>query len=169
MKEKITRLFENHGSMVQFIKFCFVGVSNTLISYGIDMLCYYILFVNLSFAGLSGTLGKLHIACPPDRAKVIVITIIAFTISVTNSFFWNNRFVFVGERTGTEKIRVYLKTVLCYGFTGILLSPYLKILLTERGVPYWFSAIITLVITVPINYLLNKFWAYAKTQRKEGT
>ena len=37
---------EKLAPLIQFIKFGLVGVSNTAISYGVEMLCYYVLFKN---------------------------------------------------------------------------------------------------------------------------
>ena len=42
--------------LVQFIKFGLVGVSNTLISYAVEMLGYYVLFSRGMFAGVAAWL-----------------------------------------------------------------------------------------------------------------
>ena len=80
--------------LVQFIKFGLVGVSNTLISYVVEMLGYYVLFVHMSFAGIVSLLGTLGIAATGEQMRVIVVTLLSFVISVTNSYYWNSRYVF---------------------------------------------------------------------------
>lgn len=148
---------KNHSllaGLFQFIKFGIVGVSNTAISYGIEMLCYYVLFVNVFW---------------PDNVRIMITSILAFAISVTNSYYWNSRYVF---QTGTrrslaEHARSYLKTVACYGVTGLLLAPALKIYVSGLGVPYWLASLGSLVITIPLNFLLNKFWAFRKSTDKQ--
>lgn len=137
------------GMLIQFIKFGLVGVSNTAISYGIEMLCYYVILVNSAM---------------PQNAKVIVTSVIAFVVSVTNSYIWNNRFVFQseGKKRLTDHVKAYLKTVICYGITGLILSPVLKMVLVGWNVPYWLASLGTLIITIPLNFVLNKFWAFKK-------
>ena len=56
--------------LLQFIKFGIVGLSNTLISYGV-------------YAGLT------YVGVP-----YVLASVIGFVVSVLNSFFWNNRYVF---------------------------------------------------------------------------
>ena len=149
MKEKLLAPWKNPSlsGLVQFIKFGLVGVSNTLISYAVENGCYYWLFASLA-----------------ERPRVIWANVLAFVISVTNSYYWNNRFVFCrGEKLGCRThLRTYLKTVACYGVTGLLLGPWLKLVLTGWGVPYYLGSLMTLVVTIPLNFVLNKFWAYRK-------
>ena len=149
MKEKLLALWKNPSlsGLVQFIKFGLVGVSNTLISYAVENGCYYWLFTSLA-----------------EWPRVIWANVLAFVISVTNSYYWNNRFVFrKGEKLGWRThLKTYLKTVACYGVTGLLLGPALKGLLTGWGVPYYLGSLLTLVVTISLNFVLNKFWAYRK-------
>lgn len=149
MMEKIKELLHNPslGGLIQFIKFGLVGVSNTLISYGIDMLCYYVIFAS---------------AAMNETIKIWMITFIAFFVSATNSYYWNNRFVFRAKSALKLKEHMvrYLRTVACYGFTGLILSPILKTWVSGMGVPYWIASIGTLIITIPLNFVMNKFWAF---------
>ena len=62
----------------QFIKFGLVGVSNTLISYGIDMLGYYVVFKNTAFSGIIDSLNTIGIKATSDSVKVVIVTAIAF-------------------------------------------------------------------------------------------
>lgn len=155
IKERIAKLMENpkFAPLLQFIKFGLVGVSNTAISYGIDMLCYYVL---LSGSGwVEGT-------------KVIVSSALAFFVSVTNSYYWNNRFVFgQGEKkTAKQHLLTYGKTVLCYGVTGLVLAPLIKQWAASLGVAYWLASLMSLVVTIPLNFVLNKFWAFSGKKKK---
>lgn len=147
MIEKLRALWRHPrlAGLVQFIKFGLVGVSNTLISYAVENGCYY-----WALAALS------------EGPRVIWANVLAFVISVTNSYYWNNRFVFRrGERLNLRAhLKTYLKTVACYGVTGLLLGPALKLLLTGWGVPYYLGSLLTLIVTIPLNFVLNKFWAY---------
>ena len=160
---KIKALIDNKklAPIIQFIKFGLVGVSNTAISYGTEMLCYYLLFKNSDFNLTVKLLSLLSIEASVKSVRIVYPSILAFIISVTNSYYWNNRFVFKsGNRMFKEHLKAYLKTVVCYGITGLVLSPIIKVLLSNVGVPYYIASLGSLVITIPLNFVLNKFWAF---------
>lgn len=133
----------------QFVKFGMVGVSNTLISYGIEMLCYYLLFAQSEMG---------------ESAKILTATALGFVVSVSNSYYWNNRFVFVSEHKKSlkEHAAAYLRMTLCYASTGLVLAPLLKLYVSSLGVAYWLLSMGVLMITIPLNFVLNKFWAFRK-------
>jgi putative flippase GtrA len=119
----------------QFVKFGIVGVSNTLIS----LLIYYIfIFINM----------KLY----------LVGSIVGFLVSVLNSYFWNNRYVFKAEKR--NHVKALMKTYLSYGLTSLLSIGLLVILVEVLNVSEIMAPIINLAITIPLNFLLNKFWAF---------
>lgn len=168
MKEKLRELMEKlensrFAPFVQFIKFGLVGVSNTLISYVVEMLCYYVLFRSAGFNGIIGLLGGWGVAVESEQIKIILTTLLAFVISVTNSFVLNNRFVFRAQekQTAGQIAKAYGKTVLCYALTGIVLAPVLRLWLVGMGIPYWAASLMSLVVTIPLNFVMNKFWAFA--------
>lgn len=138
------------AALLQFVKFGIVGVSNTAISYGIEMLCYYVLFVNVPWS---------------ESVRILATSVLAFVVSVTNSYYWNNRYVFGSgtKKTVRQHLTAYLKTVACYGVTGLLLAPAIKVYVTALGVPYWLSSMGALVVTIPLNFIFNKFWAFRKS------
>ena len=160
---KIKQLLQNEklAPLIQFIKFGLVGVSNTAISYGTEMLCYYVLFKNSRFVWILDVLSRMGISSDANNVRIVITTVIAFVISVTNSYFWNNRYVFSsGKKSFAQRIRTYLKTFACYGITGLVISPIIKILLDRIGVPYFIASLGALVITIPLNFIMNKFWAF---------
>lgn len=119
---------------MQFVKFCLVGVSNTAIS-----LAVYYLFLAI------------------DRDLYIVGNMIGFFVSVLNAYFWNSRFVFHKENA---RVRTLARTYLVYG-CSLLLSTGLLYLFVERlGISEVFAPLCSLAVTVPINFLLNKLWAF---------
>ncbi|MDL2324198.1 GtrA family protein [Ruminococcaceae bacterium OttesenSCG-928-A16] len=124
----------------QFIKFGIVGASNTLIS-----LAIYYLFVAIN----------------PNL--YMVGNIVGFIVSVANSFFWNNRFVFKSENNDWKSIvKRLLRTYVAYGFTFILSSALLYLQVDILGVSTWLAPLIGLVVTIPLNFIINKLWAYKK-------
>lgn len=123
---------EQLKSFIQFVKFCLVGLSNTAISFGV----YYIfLFI--------------------DTRLYIVGNAAGFIISVLNSYFWNSRFVF---NKRDEKGRTIIKTFAAYSTNLILGTLLLYFLVDIIGISEYVAPFINLIITVPINYLLNKKW-----------
>ena len=151
MKEKLKALMERLeqsklAPLVQFVKFGLVGVSNTAISYAIEMLGYYVVFARVNW---------------PERVRIAVVTAIAF---VVNSYYWNNRYVFkdTERKTFGDHLKALLKMAACYALTGLVLAPILKVWIHERGVAYWLASLLVLVVTVPLNFVLNKLWAFRK-------
>lgn len=143
----VTEAGELRQLLWQFVKFGLVGVTNTAISYGVEQLCYYILFRDVTW---------------PERVLVFTVTFLGFAAGTVNSWIWNSRFVF---KTGTDKRarrKSFLKMTLCYALTGLVLGPILKLWLTGLGLPYWLASLLVLVVTVPLNFLLNKLWAFRK-------
>lgn len=156
------------STLLQFIKFGLVGVSNTAISYAVEMLCYYVLFVSTDFRLLCTVVSKLGISLTAESARIIITSILAFVVSVTNSYYWNNKHVFASgkRKTAAQHVRTYLKTAACYALTGLVFSPWAKTLLVSRGIPYWLSTLLVLVVTIPLNFVMNKLWAFRT--RPEG-
>ena len=154
MKNLIAKIENSrYSALLQFIKFGIVGVSNTLISYATEMLCFYVFFKSVKW---------------DENLKIAIVSAIAFFVSVTNSYYWNNRFVFKdANRSGWKKhLSAYGKTVLCYALTGLIIAPLLKIWLTDLYIPYWAASLMTLVVTIPLNFIMNKFWAFADKKGK---
>lgn len=125
-------------TMIQFIKFGIVGVSNTLISY-----VMYMIGIGLGF-------------------HYLLANFLAFTVSVINSFYWNNRYVFKkGEGEARSPFKAFVKTALSYAGTGLVLSSILLAVQVDvLGVPKWLAPLINLAVTVPLNFILNKLWAF---------
>ncbi len=145
---------QNIEALLQFIKFGLVGLSNTLLSYGVELFCYYVLFCS---------------SLRSEAVRVIAASLLAFLAGVTNSYFWNSRYVFNSGRKKTVRQHVvsYLRTLACYGVTGLALAPAIKLWLSRCGVPYWIAAVIPLTVTVPLNFLMNKFWAFRREVGKK--
>ena len=140
---KITLNDDQWGTIFQFIKFGLVGVSNTVISYGTYAVCIFL------------------------GAPYLVANIVSFIISVLNSFFWNNKYVFTkDEHEKRSWVLAMLKTFIAYGATGLVLSSALLILWIDIFyISEYIAPIINLLMTIPLNYIINKFWAF-KTKKK---
>lgn len=132
-------------NLIQFIKFGIVGVSNTLVSYLLNLLCLFVL----------------------DRYNMaydyVIANTVAFVLSVLWSFYWNERFVFTEKQEGYRSNRLVrlLKMYLSYGFTGIILNNVLSyVWISVLGISKVIAPLINSAIGVPINYILNKKWTF---------
>lgn len=131
-------------SLVQFIKFGLVGVTNTAISY----------LLNVATLKL---LEPYHVAW-----DYVAGNLVAFFLSVLWSFYWNNKYVFTLKEGETRTVwKTLLKTYVSYGFTGIVLTNILSFIwIVVFGISKYVAPIINLVISVPVNYIINKNWAF---------
>ncbi len=128
------------GKVCQFVKFGIVGLSNTLISYVV-----YVVLVMFT-------------------VHYLIASLLGFLISVVNAYYWNDRYVF---NTGVEEKRVwwkvFLKTFMSYAGTGLVLNNILLIFWVDMlGVHKMLGPILNLFITIPLNFLLNKYWAFKR-------
>lgn len=136
----------------QFVKFGLIGVTNTLISYGIYMLVLWLMApYNFAYDYLIGS-------------------ILGFIISVLWSFYWNNKLVFTEDKGKRSIIKSLLKTYLSYASTGIVLANILLYIFVDvMGISKVIAPFVGLLITVPLNFVLNKYWAFRKSKAKDDT
>lgn len=132
-------------TFIQFIKFGIVGLSNTFISY----------FIYLFFLWLFQKL------CVFERFDYLIAQLIGFVISVCWSFFWNNKYVFKEVNKKRSLLKSFVKTFVSYASTGLVLSSVLSFVWVELlFIPKAFAPVINLLFTVPLNFILNKLWAF---------
>lgn len=133
---------KNRHSFFQFIKFGIVGASNTLLGYVVFCACIYI--------GLHHQLSNF----------------IGFSLSVLNAFYWNNRYVFVlDEKEQRNWFCSLVKTYAVYSTTGIFLNGTILWFLVDKCACNTYVSMLTcLMVTIPINFLLNKYWAFKPQQ-----
>jgi len=136
----------NGEALLQFLRFGIVGLSNTAVSYACNILTLKL----LEPYKLSG--------------DYIIANAVAFFLSVLWSFCWNTRFVFHMEHRGKKMVALaLLKTYIAYSLTGLLLNNILSWLwITKLGISRYLAPVINIVFCVPVNFLMNKFWAFRK-------
>lgn len=153
----------------QFIKFGLVGVSNTLISEAI-----YVIIVLL-------------------KGNYLFASFMGFAISVLNAYYWSNKYVFKEDEKGEKRIwwKVLLKTYVAYlgGFLVNLcllifwidilhISKYVDpilLFLANLNIHSLDAEVlgnviaegVNLLLIIPMNFLINKFWAYKQKERTE--
>lgn len=140
IREYILRViqFLKRPSMIQFIKFGLVGVSNTVVSMAI-----YYLFVWF------------------DRHLYLLGKAVGWVVSVANGFYWNNKYVFSSKGTGVSAtLKRIAKTYLSYGGTFLLGMALLYIEVDVLKLSVMICPLINLLITIPLNYVLSKYWTF---------
>ena len=152
MKRLVNALFSRLGAetpeerralVLQFVKFGLVGVSNTLVSWAV-----YYLFLWLN--------EDLYMAG----------TVAGTVVSIYNAFFWNDRFVFKGgDRDRKSRLKRLGKTYVSYGFTSLLSIALVWAEVNLLGISKALAPIVTLVVTIPLNFLINKFWTFKKGEK----
>lgn len=137
---------EIYLSIIQFVKFGIVGLSNTVISYVLYVLSLVLfqnmdLFVNIDY---------------------FIAQVISFILSVLWSFYWNNKFVFSIEEGEHRSVwKALIKTYISYSFTGLFLNSLLLGLWVQVfHISEFIAPIINLLVSVPLNFIINKLWAF---------
>ena len=120
-------------TIVEFIKFGIVGFSSTIINFG---LYYLLVWLDVQY---------------------LIANLIGWLCSVVNTFYWNNKYVFSSD---SHWFVVLLRTYATYILSLVLTSVLLWLLVDWMGLSEWISPIIVLMTTVPINFVINKFWTF---------
>ena len=122
----------------QFVQLGLVGVSNNLINYGI-----YAVLILLS-------------------VNYLAAYVAGYLVSILNAYYWNNRYVFKEQE---EEHRVWWKTLaktfFAYAGIGLILSNILLVICVRvLSIHEMLAPILILFVTTPVNFLVNKLWAY---------
>lgn len=118
----------------KFIKFGLVGVLNTLIN--------WIIFALLNFVGV----------------YYIIANIIAYAVATVNSYIWNSKWVFKynGKDKKETTVRFVILNLVGLALNTSILYFLVDILLFNKLL----GLVITTIIVMIINYLLNKIWVF---------
>lgn len=143
MKRKALKRW-NKQSLLQFCKFGAVDVGNTAVS----MATYYIvLWFNPEFYLLGSILGAL--------------------LSILHAFLWSNFYVFPQKRQALKQFFICLgKCYFSYGGTSVLSNVLLWVEVSFWHVDKVYAPIINLMITIPLNFVLNKLWVFGREKKE---
>ncbi|MBM7654755.1 GtrA family protein [Neobacillus cucumis] len=119
--------------MEKLFKFGLVGIVNTLISIG-----FYMLFVKLGM-------------------NYILANILSYMIGLLNSYYWNKKWVF--KNTGNH-LSVFTKFVMVNLIVLGINTLSLFLLVNKLGLNQYVAQLISTVIGMGINFILNKKWTF---------
>lgn len=129
---------KKYENLLQFIKFGLVGVSNTLVAWT----CYYF------FLWI-------------DEELYMAGSFVGGIVSIANAFYWNDKYVFKNNNNDWKsKLKRLGKTYISYGGTSLLGMILLWVEVNFLGISKVLAPPITLLITVPLNFCINKFWTF---------
>ena len=131
-------------SIVQFIKFGLVGASNTIVS----TVVYWI----FTFLGVHYTIANAA----------------GFVFGTLNAYILNDKFVFKkqeGEQRSTAKTGT--KVFISYGVSFLLSTLLLTLWIEVLNISEYIAPVINVCITTPLNFIMNKFWAFRNKKKGE--
>ena len=124
------------NTIKQLFKFGITGIINNGISLGVY---YIVIFIN----------AKLYLfGC-----------VLGFLVSVLNAYFMNSKFVFKDKKEDNSKKQI-VKTYFLYTLNLVIGLAILYISVEKFHISEKIAPFISLIITVPINFLANKIWVY---------
>lgn len=125
-----------YQKILQFIKFGFVGASNTFISF---LIYYLLVFLNINY---------------------IIANISGYIISSVCGYILNKKWVF---KESTEKItKSVVKYYIVYGSSFFINTMCMYVFVDVLNISKIIAPILTMCITIPYNFTLNKVWAFKK-------
>ena len=133
MIDKIKQLIIKYK---QFILFCLVGASNTLITMGVLALLL--------------RLGVYYLIASP----------VAYICGVVNGYLWSSKLVFKKKRTVENATKFLIVNIIVLGVnTGLM-----WIWVDALSIREILAQILTICFTMPLNFILNKLWTYRSKQ-----
>ena len=131
--------------ITQFFRYCFIGLSNTVLNYLIYVTC----------------LSCIRAVSRELEYDYMAASIVSFSLCVFWSFFWNSRYVFQDGRESRKWVNALVKMYLAYSVSGILLNnALLYLFISVLGISVYIAPILSLMICVPVNFILNRYWAF---------
>lgn len=118
------------------LKYLIAGTANTIFGYTFSLILYYnyISYFN-----------------------IIIILILNNFISISFSFLTYKIYVF---RTKGNWLSEYLRCYVVYGFTALVSSTILWILVEIYDIQYWFAQLFSVISIIIISFLLHKNFTF---------
>lgn len=135
----------------QFIKFGMVGLSNTVVHFGI-----YILVLRL--------MKRHEMFLSYDY---IISSVTAFIVSVCWSFYWNFRYTFRDIFEQNVSVwKMLAKSFVCYSITGLFISNVLLyVWINKFNISKELAPAVNLFLTVPFNFIVHKCWVIRERKK----
>lgn len=133
--DKLKQLFLKYK---QFIFFCIVGASNTIVA--------------IAVYSLLASLGDFK------DFTLVIFSAVGDIAGAVNSYLWNRYWVFRESEVTTGKS--VLKFAVTFGIYLAVSALLVWLCLTLLPINKYLAKIIVLPVTMTVNYLMNKFWTF---------
>lgn len=117
--------------------------------------------VGLLNAGVS--MGIYYLVLFFDAGMYMFGNFAGWIVSVAFAYFLNGRFVFT-EKTEHRISKGLLKAYTAYGFSFLLSTLLLFVEVELLGASKTISPIINIILMIPLNFLINKFWTFRRNK-----
>jgi putative flippase GtrA len=134
----LTKLKSLYRKYNQFLRFCLVGLANTLITLGL----FYLL-------------DKLHV-------QYILASVIAYGAGILNGYFWSTRSVFKTKGTAANFTKFILVNLLGIGLNALLMLLFVDVLHVQ---PRVLAQAFVVPFTFVANFSLNKYWTFSDKKK----
>ncbi|MBP8083471.1 MAG: GtrA family protein [Spirochaetes bacterium] len=141
MNKKNLLINKHKHEIVKIFRFCIVGFANT----AVFSLLFYVLFNLL-------------------EVNYLIATTLSYFIATLNSFFLNRNWTFKQKSGNLSKLP---KFILLNIFSASINSLSMFILVDHLHFPVWPSQVLTICLTLIINYTVNRFYIF-KTNHSMG-
>lgn len=128
--------------MKRGLRYLVAGGINTLFGYVVSLVFYY----NLN-----------------QELDLVLILIITNIVSISFSFLIYKIFVF---KTPGNWIKEYLRCYLVYGFTAIISSACIWILVEKIALSYWIAQTLAIIIIILASYTLHNNYTFKAANEK---
>lgn len=122
----------------QFLLYCVVGASNTLITWAVS-------YALIKLAGLSGN----------------VASIPAYAAGIVNGYIWSSRKVFRAKSTMGNFTKFVAVNVIMIALNFLLVYLFE----TQLKIDGFLSQVLATPFTFVGNYILNKYWTFRQTKK----
>ncbi|MCM3601500.1 GtrA family protein [Robertmurraya korlensis] len=130
-------------TLIEFIKFSFVGAINTVVDFGV----FSLLLTN---------------GCP-----ILLSQILSYGCGMLNSFIMNRSWTFK-ENKRMENNSEPLKYVVANVATLILVSVLILLFINLLHLPVLIAKVICTAIGMGMNFISSKFWVFQRIERSRG-
>jgi putative flippase GtrA len=100
-----------------------------------------------------------------DKSYYITGWSVGFVSSVLNAYYWNSRYVF--NKSKKRGYRQILRTFVSYGVIAFLGLILLYLLVDVLSISRYLAPLLILLITVPLNFTINKYWTFQQKLFRE--
>jgi len=126
-------------TLVQFLKFGIVGISNTLL-----------------------TAVTIWLLLRVFHSSNYLANIVGYVVGLVNSFIWNRRWTFENHAQIGATI---FKFIVTFAVSYLLQLGFLWLLLHQTGIDDYFCQLLSIVVYTVFNFFMNKYYTF-KTEIK---